>query len=31
MAAALQSAGYDLVVHDLTPEIAAPFVDRGAT
>ncbi|TCM46521.1 3-hydroxyisobutyrate dehydrogenase [Rhizobium sp. PP-F2F-G48] len=30
MAGGLQSAGYDLVVHDLAPEVAKPFIDRGA-
>ncbi|MPY93500.1 MAG: NAD-binding protein [Acidimicrobiia bacterium] len=30
MAAHLQSAGYDLVVHDARPEAAGPHIDNGA-
>lgn len=30
MALRLLDAGYRLVVHDLSPEVLSPFVDRGA-
>jgi 3-hydroxyisobutyrate dehydrogenase-like beta-hydroxyacid dehydrogenase len=30
MAANLQKAGHDLVVHDMRPEAAAPYLDNGA-